>query len=170
MSVSRPPLKEHSESFSQSCIRRVELSRAPRQDLPWSCSTDGEPRLPVVPLAVVWGNLEELVGEPRRLLTLKEIEDLFVVSGPSAAKIIRQRWNRGLRVLDKRSKDAWLARLRLDAMNRKHKETGARGIAKAVLDKYERATHTGRAAHRALPRVVPATCSWRRLPARTAGQ
>ena len=34
MSVSRPPLKEHSESFSQSCIRRVELSRAPRQDLP----------------------------------------------------------------------------------------------------------------------------------------
>lgn len=108
----------------------------------------------------MFGSLDELVGEPRTLLTLKEIDNLFVTDGHSATKRIRKRWNHGLRVLDKQSKADWLARLRLEAMTREHKEKGARGIAKAVLAKYAAAQG---AAHQELPHRA-STCSWRHLP------
>ena len=153
------PLKQVPNSFVQSCIRRVDLLLAPQQaeeqDVP-ACT-----RVPVVvPLACVFGSLDELVEEPRTMLTLKEIDNLFVTDGHSATKRIRKRWNHGLRVLDKQSKADWFARLRLEAMTREHKEKGARGIAKAVLAKSAAAQG---AAHQEHPRRA-STCSWRHLP------
>ena len=142
----------------QSCsIRPVDLELAPQQveeHVP-ACTL-----VPVVvPLACVFGSLDELVNEPQTMLTLKEIDNLFVTDWHGATKRIRKRWNHGLLVLDKQSKADWLALLRLEAMTREHKERGARGIAKAVVAKCAAAQG---AAHQELSHRA-STCSWRRL-------
>ena len=85
---------------------------------------------PIVRLADWRGDLND--KELHTPITLDEVHELLAKHGHRAAAIIRTRWNHGLRVLDKKARKQWLARLRLDAMKRRAKERGARGIARQL--------------------------------------